>query len=1145
MGRFYKTSGGQFRDFMYQPDMETAKMAVDAEIKNEAIKQQFSKVEGLQQRNLLQGYTDDYNEHVTGFNESLKGAISEYQKTGDKSHLDNVIKQGKTDFGRESVYGKERYKSEAVFAEVAAAQERIKKLEGNAKAAAENDIQRYLDGEQTLSTKQSAEEFEPKTYKDYVDQQAYLDKNFNADLLTDSYTYENMDITGLYETVENADGTTSNKKLAKLPVGFRPALNPDGTITIVDADNKPAPQYGATTAVQFTPALNTAYQGLKTTNKFKGINLPLALNWAYQQNMDSPGWIANERQTYDLKRNLNGGFIKLEDVKDENLLENYNSAKTKRLDDKEAKLTADEETALNTIVENEKEYLDRRAAQEAKIFLADKKGVTKSTTTTLHDAKVVKDSTGKNGNSSGRTPEEIKENMNFVFESIQKDPTITSQEILKLIGKDINTLNDNYTNGIKEGEELVTKKQELEKALKVEGLEPLEKTELQNQYNEVQNQIRQNKAQTKKDLQLKNDVTNMVYLANNRLDKELKKSINSAEGEDQEDLVMMQNFINSYRDVNGDIINPIEEGPQGLEKSLEDLVFKDDTKLIEKILDCTKEGNSCTTKEIMLSHKLNNALQGGKLLETLKNDGHIVEYKGNRFLYPKTVSMEDALSASPGIIPKDLKVFQDSLKPLKEALSEYRDLVESSKEEYEDISYLHDKDEEFAEDLEFEKTSEKTVIDIQKTRDQGTKESKEFINWAEKTLLSDIKGGDGQNITLTNPGEDDPDNTAISFLTNDTNEESAEILFMDLNNNGQVEATANINGRTVRFTYDSSKLPGKTTTQKIVEGIEKFNKDQLDINSANVLSSVTDVKSYRSRIDENTQKYATDKYGNIIYDNTTAYTTALKEFDDTLNNIAIGGHFASAQGEFIYFSKRNDGDTWSTTVLKNDKVAQQGIVDLQELNNLDAEQIKALEVDNPDLSLAALSGLPTAELAGWLAKDQVNYAKAQEEARIKALNNKNNTAHKPKKGQTIYNDNFSETSVKDYYGNNVEVNTKILPNFNQVVAALKQDNIALKITDSHVAKDVKIAAKKEYDKQLIEFKEKGYYTKKNGQVVKAAPPQQAGIKSFHTHGQAVDLNQEEYDPNSEEFKKVAKAFVDAGFKQHPGEWWHWSIGEFS
>jgi len=38
MGRFYKTSGGQFRDFMYQPDMETAKMVVDAEIKNEANK---------------------------------------------------------------------------------------------------------------------------------------------------------------------------------------------------------------------------------------------------------------------------------------------------------------------------------------------------------------------------------------------------------------------------------------------------------------------------------------------------------------------------------------------------------------------------------------------------------------------------------------------------------------------------------------------------------------------------------------------------------------------------------------------------------------------------------------------------------------------------------------------------------------------------------------------------------------------------------------------------------------------------------------------------------------------------------------------------------------------------------------------------
>ena len=27
--------------------------------------------------------------------------------------------------------------------------------------------------------------------------------------------------------------------------------------------------------------------------------------------------------------------------------------------------------------------------------------------------------------------------------------------------------------------------------------------------------------------------------------------------------------------------------------------------------------------------------------------------------------------------------------------------------------------------------------------------------------------------------------------------------------------------------------------------------------------------------------------------------------------------------------------------------------------------------------------------------------------------------------------------------------------------------------------------------------------------------------------------------------KVFKALKFAGFKQHPDEWWHWSIGEFT
>ena len=163
--------------------------------------------------------------------------------------------------------------------------------------------------------------------------------------------------------------------------------------------------------------------------------------------------------------------------------------------------------------------------------------------------------------------------------------------------------------------------------------------------------------------------------------------------------------------------------------------------------------------------------------------------------------------------------------------------------------------------------------------------------------------------------------------------------------------------------------------------------------------------------------------------------------------------------------------------------------------------------------------------------------------------NKFNTGSENKKPhnhseQVIYDDDFVETNIKDFYGRPVKVNSKILNNFNQAVNDLKSKNIDLKIADSYVRPDVKKAAKDLYDKQLAEFNKKGFYVNKDGKTVKKAPPKQAGTKSFHTHGQAIDLNQKEHNPNNEEFKQIAESLTRAGFKQHPNEWWHWSIGEF-
>lgn len=1127
MGRFYKTSGGKFKDFMYQPDMETAKLAVDAEIQNEAIKQQFSKVEGLQQRDLLQGYTDDYNTHVTSFNDSLHTAIEEYKKTGDKSFLDNAVKQGKADFNKESVYGKQRDKSAKVFSEYASAIERAKKLKGNNAAAATIDAQRYLDGEQYLSTKEDAETFEPQTYKDYVDQQADLESKFDKDLMLNDHTWEDKEITGLYQVVENADGTTSPKQIAKLPPGYRTTLKPDGTIVVVDKDNNEAPEYRVSSAVEFTPALNQAYQYLKTKNEFKGINLPATLNWAYNQNMNSPGWIANERQTYEIKRNLNGGFVKLEDVTDEETLANYKSAAEKRADDKDAELTVKEDMAFNTIVADEKDYLEKRAAQEAQIFIGNKKGVKTSTTTTLHEDKIAleKEKSRLKSRTSGKTPEEVKENLNFIQESVLKDPTKTAAQYMTELGLNMNDLTEGYNTLLTEGEELVKNKEKLRLAMNVEGLSFQEVSAAKAAYHENEKKIRENKLASKRALQVKNEVTNTVNLGKiktkTNIDEEIKNNPEKA---------YLKSVHENELDINGDVVNGYNN------EELQTRTLLGDEEAKQEMFKCLNPDSAggCSVEEVQAAQALFDEIGANhSLVKKLAWDKENGLYKtdtrrGNYYTGYEETAGDAGLS------------YEDQ-KALRKIQSKFDALIDAKDDvikEYNELSALHDKSIKFTEDLEKEKTSARTVIDMKKTIAQGTKEVKEWVKWAGKTLLSDISGGDGKNITI-NP-EDDPDNIYTSLLT-DNKGSDAEILFLDLDDAGVIEATALIGDKEVRFTFDSAEIAGESTTKKLIDSIEKLNKNQLDTNSTKVLSSVLDVRSYKSKYKENTTIYETDKYGNIQYDETTAYTKAAQEFKDVLDNTPIGGQFASAQGKFIYLSQRNDGGTWSTTILNNDDVAKQGIVDLQELYNLPQEQIEAMKVKSAKADSPSLTALTTPTLADWLARDQVNYSKAQEEARIEALNK---NRHTPKPGQTIYEDDFVETTTKDYFGNNVKVNSKILANFEQAVEILKQKNIDLKITDSHVSKDVKVKAKEKYDRQLAEFNSKGYYTKDNGVVVRTAPPKQAGTKSFHTHGQAIDLNQKEYNPSSEEFKEVSEALTKAGFKQHPDEWWHWSIGEF-
>ena len=113
--------------------------------------------------------------------------------------------------------------------------------------------------------------------------------------------------------------------------------------------------------------------------------------------------------------------------------------------------------------------------------------------------------------------------------------------------------------------------------------------------------------------------------------------------------------------------------------------------------------------------------------------------------------------------------------------------------------------------------------------------------------------------------------------------------------------------------------------------------------------------------------------------------------------------------------------------------------------------------------------------------------------------------------------------IKDYYGNDIKLKPNVAAQFKNVAEALKSKGIDIKIADNYVPKEVKKAA---YERWIAGGK-KG--------------PQQAGEKSFHSHGQAIDLVQSHAMKNEKVFAELRKA----GFKQHPNEWWHWSIGEFT
>jgi len=111
-------------------------------------------------------------------------------------------------------------------------------------------------------------------------------------------------------------------------------------------------------------------------------------------------------------------------------------------------------------------------------------------------------------------------------------------------------------------------------------------------------------------------------------------------------------------------------------------------------------------------------------------------------------------------------------------------------------------------------------------------------------------------------------------------------------------------------------------------------------------------------------------------------------------------------------------------------------------------------------------------------------------------------------------------------------------------------NIPIVIGSAYTSPDAKIKKHEVYLQEMEEYKQ-GLRAEK--------PPKQVGVHSHHITGNALDLNQDFYDGIGEraegvgklmkggrtpDLKAVFSALESVGFKQHPEEWWHWSVGEF-
>ena len=133
-----------------------------------------------------------------------------------------------------------------------------------------------------------------------------------------------------------------------------------------------------------------------------------------------------------------------------------------------------------------------------------------------------------------------------------------------------------------------------------------------------------------------------------------------------------------------------------------------------------------------------------------------------------------------------------------------------------------------------------------------------------------------------------------------------------------------------------------------------------------------------------------------------------------------------------------------------------------------------------------------------------------------------------KKGQEVYPEQSVKLPIElitPYYGNGtspVKLKESVAED---LLAVQKKYNKPILIVDNTLTLEAKM---KSHNKWIAGGKE---------------GPRQAGHKSFHIHGQAIDLNRPYYENKKEELKILFPLLKEQGFEQVSREWWHWSKGE--